>query len=101
MQSEAQGEAFIVEQMRGKNTVRCGKGPRLTGRLTEGSGDSESAPSCRMWRHACSRKGVINSDSAVMPAQYTSAAAVMACGGEWDAVWHEISLARDQQALAL
>ncbi len=47
------------------------EGRVLTGRLTEGSADSVSPllPSCRMCLHACSRKGVISSDSAVMPAQ--------------------------------
>ena len=50
-----------------------GGGCWLTGRLTDGRADSESTllPSWRMCLHACSRKGVISSDSAVMPALST------------------------------
>lgn len=54
-----------------KHSRKAQEGRMLTGRLTEGSADSVSPllPSCRMCLHACSRKGVISSDSAVMPAQ--------------------------------
>ena len=47
-----------------------GRGCWLTGRLTEGRTESESTllPSWRMCRQACSRKGVINNDRAVIPA---------------------------------
>ena len=50
--------------------VMQGRGCWLTGRLTEGRTDSESTllPSWRMCLQACSRKGVISNDRAVIPA---------------------------------
>ena len=58
-------------------------------------------PSCRMCRHACSRKGVISSDSAVMPAQRAAAAAVMACGDRSHAARQGPGPAQGQQGRAL